>query len=197
MKNIIVVLSLVLSATFLNVTTVIAQQAAPPQENAQDAAETCDELIAYQPGGSTLVEASYSFGTELKVLLNGCDVQKILGTEPGHFYITAFDQSGGSKVLKYKKHVFDEKGVLAKDLACVLTQTEKNVPAASGASFSTVEIKNVNVCADANNPKSFVCQKGWIDCMPGAVSQKNEKYCSKDYHVWATANCGGAPQIAQ
>lgn len=46
-----------------------------------------------------------------------------------------------------------------------------------------------------NNPQGFVCQKGWINCMP-ILAPGRAKYCGEEYRQWAIENCGGAPKIA-
>lgn len=50
------------------------------------------------------------------------------------------------------------------------------------------------ITADSN-PRDYVCQTGWIDCMPQIGAQPS-KYCSKDYPVWAEKNCEGNPKVA-
>lgn len=186
MKNILASLGIIIVS--LSITA--ASNAAPAE---------CDNAILYQPGGSTLLDASYSFATELQALLDSCEVQKLVDTKGANFYIESFVKEDGRQTLKYKKIVFED-GHEAKELSCVFTQTQtpiKMTPSTTPMpAIGQIEIKNTNTCIDASNPKNFVCKKGWIDCMPGGPAEE-AKYCSKEYEQWAKENCGGAPNIAQ
>jgi hypothetical protein len=163
-------------------------------------ASPCDSMAIYNPSGSTLLEASRNFGAAIEVLLNGCEVQQLVDAKDSNFAVQSYSRESGKQVLKYKKTIFDA-GLKPKEFACVLTQTQTPVEktVTEGMPLATVAefvVKNTNECTDANNPKNFVCQKGWIDCMPGGSIEK-QKYCSNEYREWAIENCGGAPMIAQ
>lgn len=163
--------------------------------NAQSNEELpCGSGFGYRPGGSTLEEASDSFKTELRILLNSCEVQELVKADNVNFYIQSYSHERGTDTLKYSKTIF-KNGIAESEFNCVLTQTV--TPAKKPSSLADMYVERKHSCTDASNPKNYVCKRGWIDCMPGAASVNDMKYCSQDYANWAKKNCGGAPMIAQ
>jgi hypothetical protein len=162
-------------------------------------APKCGQTVMYSAGGATLEEASKAFETELKILLNDCAVQDAVKSENTNFYIHSFSQKDGQLVVTYEKIVFAADGTGA-EFDCKLVQTKVPVkeiskPGVPSSAVAHFAVTNKNECVDRSNPKGFVCQKGWIDCMP-TTSGGGQKYCSDEFFKWSEKNCSEQPQIA-
>lgn len=161
----------------------------------------CDSRIHYNSIETTLMEAGNGFGDRLKALLNSCEVQKLVHVEGADFSVQSFTVEPEKVTLKYHRTEFPLSSD-RKNFNCVLTETRMRVAATShepggpAPTMMTTAVKRTNDCVDLDNPQNFVCQKGWINCMP-IVPEDRVKYCSRAYADWAKKNCGGEPLIAQ
>ena len=97
--------------------------------NEKQEAIACDTIMAYQPGGSSLLEARNSFQTELEILLNSCNVQKKYPTKKNaNYFLNSFSESGNKKVLVYKLLDFADDSKPMESI-CTLTETTAYTPA--------------------------------------------------------------------
>ncbi len=141
---------------FICLMILVSVQGFAQDQNSKDD-EKCGVGIAYRPGGSTLLESRYGFGTELEILLRDCAVQEKLPKQDGNFIIRSYSELGGKETLVYQVETFqDPRRPMHSN--CTLTRTQSHSPSLPMDSFeSHVELScSKPICTEED---SYLCKK--------------------------------------